>query len=51
MKVRVVLSVEVDKHEWAREYGIEPSEVADDVRGYILTGIQGDDMFLSAEVK
>jgi hypothetical protein len=40
VKVRVTLVVDVDSEAWSREYGIELANVREDVRNYILTGIQ-----------
>lgn len=35
MKVRVAFTVEVDPVEWTSEFGVEPSDVREDVRNYI----------------
>jgi hypothetical protein len=40
MRVRVVLTMDVEENEWASEYGLDTSEVRDDVRQYILNGVQ-----------
>ena len=42
MKVRVVLSIEVDADEWAEQYGTGASarEVATDVKEYVLYAVQ-----------
>ena len=39
MKIRVSFTVEVDPQRWADEFGVEPSEVRDDVKRYITDGI------------
>lgn len=42
MKVRVVLSIEVDRYDWAYEHGIGESarEVSEDVKSYVLNAVQ-----------
>lgn len=43
MRVRIVMTVEVDPEVWAYEYGLDPSlkrEIAEDVRNYFVNGVQ-----------
>lgn len=37
MKVRVSYTVEVDPEGWVSEYGVDPSEVRDDVKDHLHT--------------
>jgi hypothetical protein len=41
MKIRVTLTVEIDAKAWADNYGVDPEDVRNDVRQYILTNVQG----------
>lgn len=52
MKVRVVLSIEVDADEWAEQYGTGTAarEVATDVKEYVLYAVQQAPAPLRAEV-
>jgi hypothetical protein len=40
IKVRMTVTVEVDTSEWASLYGINESEVREDVKGYIRNLVQ-----------
>ena len=40
MKVRVAVSIDVDREAWADSYGLAPEEVRADVRGYVLQQIR-----------
>lgn len=40
MKVRITLTVEVDRKQWALEYGIDESEVRDDVALYVRQHVE-----------
>jgi hypothetical protein len=40
MKLKVVVELDVDREAWADEYGIDPSEVVDDLRMYLMHMIQ-----------
>jgi len=42
VKVRVVLTVEVDPQVWADEYGLDLGEVRDDVRQWTWTRVAPD---------
>lgn len=35
MRVRLIVSLDVDEETWASEYGIESSQVRDDVRSHL----------------
>jgi hypothetical protein len=39
MKVRIVLTVDVDPEAWANEYGVDRSEVREDVKRYVGTSM------------
>jgi hypothetical protein len=39
MKVRLVVTVEVDPQTWAEEYSVHPEEVREDVRRYFRNAI------------
>lgn len=41
MKIRVVLSIEVDPEEWHAVYGNgdQPAQVRDDIKSYVFTAI------------
>lgn len=41
MKIRVILTVDLDAHIWTSINGIELSEVRADVRRYIVNGLSG----------
>lgn len=41
MKVRVVLTVEVDPANWESVYGTPSSELRDDVRSYVVEQVRG----------
>lgn len=41
MKVRVVLSVDVDPEAWALIYGTAPEDIASDVHTYVVGQVQG----------
>jgi hypothetical protein len=40
MKVRVVLTVDIDREAWATEYGVPVDEVRDDVREYVTNAVK-----------
>lgn len=50
MKVRIVLTLNIDPEAWATEYGLEKSEVRDDVRlwvqGEVMEGLNDRGMLL-----
>lgn len=39
MKVKLTITVEVDAEAWMTEYGINKTELRDDVRAYITTAV------------
>jgi hypothetical protein len=42
MKIRVVLSIDIDPKEWVDLYGLDNAEsIRDDVKDYVLYGVQG----------
>lgn len=43
MKVKVTVTVEVDRDEWADAYGLEnsASSVREDVKSYVANGVAG----------
>lgn len=48
MKVRVVLTVELDVEDWTTAYGVSgASEIRQDVREYILNMVQQGETFCS----
>lgn len=50
MKVRVVLTVEVDPEVWAAEYGLgSVAEVREDVKAYLLTAATEVETVLAVE--
>ena len=38
MKIRITETVEVDPEKWATEFGLEKSEVREDVKAYFSNG-------------
>ena len=40
MKISITLTIDVDPDEWADNYGIEKSEVREDVKTYVRTAVQ-----------
>lgn len=40
MRIAVQMVIEVDAEAWAEEYGIEKADVRQDVKNYVLNGIQ-----------
>lgn len=40
MKIAVTVVIEVDAEAWADEYGIDKADVRDDIKQYVLTGVQ-----------
>ena len=41
MKIKCKFTIEVDEKAWALEYGLDPSEVRDDVKAYSENFIKG----------
>lgn len=40
MKVRVVLTVDVDRDRWCEEFGIPPEDVREDVTAYVKSTVR-----------
>jgi hypothetical protein len=40
MKIAVNLTVEIDPEQWMREYGVDRSEIREDVRLWVQAGVQ-----------
>lgn len=40
MRIRVALTVEIDPQSWCEEYGVERSEVREDVQRYVENLVQ-----------
>jgi hypothetical protein len=51
VKVRIEMTVEVDVGAWALEYGIEPGDVREDVRNYIINGVAECPLGQSGDLK
>lgn len=41
MKISITLTIDVDPNEWAENYGIDKSEVREDVKTYVHSTVQG----------
>lgn len=42
IKVRIAMTVEVDAEDWAREYGLDPTDkpsIREDVKNYVAQGV------------
>ena len=42
MKILITMTLDVDREAWATEYGLPLTEVRQDVRNYIIAGVQAD---------
>ena len=42
MKIRVSFTIDVDEEAWSLEYGVDKSEVRQDVKSHVLNALQSD---------